>query len=136
MRESFFGGFQLRQNIYWATVLRLLVVMALYTVCRIAFYLYNINYFPEMTPGRFSIILLGGIRFDLTAVLYINALYIVLILIPFDFRFKSYYQKILKYLFFITNSIGLAANCADFIYYKFTLRPQWSDQQNNYWRQP
>jgi len=89
-----------------------------------------------MTLGHFLRILWGGLRFDMTAVLYINLLVILLTLIPFDFRFSSVYQAILKYLFYITNGIAIAANLADFIYYKFTLRRTTADIFNEFQEGP
>jgi hypothetical protein len=80
-----------------------------------------------MTGTNFLRILLGGLRFDLTAVLYINSLLILLTLNSARFQIYAPYQTILKYLFFILNGIGIAANLADFIYYKFTLRRTTAD---------
>lgn len=96
--------------------------MFLFSVCRVLFYLFNAGIFPGLTPGQFSIIMLGGLRFDLTAVLYTNLLYILLMLIPFRFRINVLYQKLLDYLFYSTNAIVLALNCIDFVYYPFTQR--------------
>ena len=113
---------RLTGNIYWALLLRLLLVMLLFTLCRIGFYLFNMSFFPDMTVGNFLAVLWGGLQFDLTALLYVNMLYILLMIVPFDFRFRYSYQEVLKYLFFVSNGFALATNVADFIYYKFTLR--------------
>jgi len=113
---------RLSGNIYWALLLRLLLVMFLFTLCRVGFYLYNMSFFPDMTFSNFLRLLWGGLRFDLTAMLYVNALYILLIILPFDFRFRYSYQEVVKYIFFVTNGLALATNVVDFIYYKFTLR--------------
>ncbi|MCX6239370.1 MAG: sulfatase-like hydrolase/transferase [Bacteroidia bacterium] len=78
--------------------------------------------FPGVNIHHFMVMILGGLRFDLSAVLYINLLFIFLLLIPFKFRHSSDYQKRLDYLFYTTNAIGLALNCIDFIYYRFTQR--------------
>ncbi len=120
--RQFTLGFTWRGNIYKALALSLLLMMTLYMGCRIGFYFYNAEFFPNMTMARFGKIMWGGMRFDLTAILYINSLFILLLIIPFAFRFRKGYLKTLKYLFTITNSLGLAANVADFIYYKYTLR--------------
>lgn len=79
----------------------------------------------------------GGLKFDVSALLYINALYLFLQIIPFTFRYKEAYQKVCKWLFLLTNSIGLAANVADIAYYKFTLKrttasvfDQFSNEEN------
>jgi len=109
-------------NVYVALTLSLLLVMSLYSLSRICFYFYNADFFQGMDVGRLFRILLGGLKFDLAAVLYINSLFILLIILPLTFRFKNWYQQILKWIFIITNSFALAINTADFVYYRFTLR--------------
>ncbi len=121
MKDTF-GNLRVHGNIYSALLLRLLLAMLLFTLCRIGFYFYNMSFFPDMTAGNFMRLLWGGLKFDLTAVLYVNLLFIVLMIIPFDFRFRNGYQRTLKYLFFVMNGLALLTNVADFIYYKFTLR--------------
>jgi hypothetical protein len=116
------ANLSLHGNIYWALLLRLVLVMFLFTLCRIGFYLYNLSFFPDMTTVNFLKLLWGGLQFDLTAILYVNALYILLMILPFDFRFRYGYREFARYLFFVTNALALLTNVADFIYYKFTLR--------------
>lgn len=113
---------RLSGNIYWALLLRLLLVWLLFTLCRVGFYLYNTSFFPDMTLRNFLGLLWGGVQFDITAILYVNTIYILLMILPFDFRFRYGYQEVLRYIYFITNGFALATNVADFIYYKFTLR--------------
>lgn len=110
------------QNIYSTLVRSLVVVMVLYSVSRIGFYLFNTSFFPNLTFQRFVIIMGGGLRFDLSATLYSNSLFILLMILPFTFRFRNWYKSMVKWIFIITNSIAFAANTADFIYYRFTLR--------------
>lgn len=119
--------FRFAGNIYSALVLRLLSVMLLFTLCRIGFYIFNTHFFPEMNTGNFLWLLWGGLKFDLVAVLYINMLYILMMIVPFNFRFNYGYQEVSKYLFFVLNGFALATNVADFIYYKFTLRRTTAD---------
>lgn len=125
--KNYWKGFTLKGNVYVAMILRLTLAMLLFTLCRLGFYLFNTNYFPGLSTSEFFRIFYGGLRFDLTAVLYINSLNILLSIIPFDFRFTSWYQSILKYLFYVLNGIALATNVADFIYYRFTLRRTTAD---------
>jgi len=115
-------GISLRENIYWALIKRLLLVMGFYTICRISFYLFNISFFPDMTWGRMSTIMLGGLKFDLSAVLYLNSLFILLTILPLTIKYHPTYQKVLHYIFIVTNGIGLAINIADNVYYRYTLR--------------
>lgn len=96
--------------------------MGFYTICRISFYLFNISFFPDMTWGRMSTIMLGGLKFDLSAVLYLNSLFILLTILPLTIKYHPTYQKVLHYIFIVTNGIGLAINIADNVYYRYTLR--------------
>lgn len=127
IKNQALSGLKVKGNIYWAMVLRLVVILLLFTLCRIGFYVFNASYFPEMTTGTLVKILYGGLRFDLTAILYINALNILLTIVPVDLRFNRVYQLVLKYLFFLLNGIAIAANVADFVYYRFTLRRTTAD---------
>jgi phosphoglycerol transferase MdoB-like AlkP superfamily enzyme len=96
--------------------------MALYSFGRVGFYLFNTSFFPEMTWARMARMMLGGLRFDLSATLYSNSLFILLMIVPLTIRFKPLYQKILLWIFIVVNSIAFAINTADFIYFRFTLR--------------
>lgn len=80
------------------------------------------SYFPGMTAGKFFRIMLGGLKFDVTAILYTNMLFILLMIIPFYFRFNAVYQTVVKWVFYVFNSIALSMNVGDFIYFKFTGR--------------
>lgn len=109
-------------NEYWVLLIRFGLVMALFSLSRIAFYLFNADLFENTDAGTFLNLLKGGLKFDLSALLYLNSLYIFLFLIPFKFKFNSGLQSGLKWLFIITNGAGLAANVSDMIYYRFTLK--------------
>lgn len=96
--------------------------MLIFTVTRLLFYFFNRGFFPNTTFGGLLQIFWGGLQFDITAILYTNLLYFVLFLLPFTFRYKNWYQSTLKYLFIVTNGIAIGANCADFVYFQFTMR--------------
>lgn len=113
----------IRGNIYAVTCLNLLMVMFLYTLCRAEFYVVNMSdYFPNMGTDRLRTLMLGGLKFDLSAVLYSNLLYIVMMLIPFRFRYKTAYQTSTKWIFIIVNAIAIFMNLSDSVYFKFTNR--------------
>lgn len=116
------SGFKWRGNIYLALAQSLVLLMLLYMLCRVTFYVYNQEFFPGMTVARFARIMLGGMRFDLSAILYLNSLFILLLIIPFSFRFRPVYHLVVKWLFIVVNALGLAANVTDTIYYEYTLR--------------
>jgi phosphoglycerol transferase MdoB-like AlkP superfamily enzyme len=64
----------------------------------------------------------GGLRFDLTAIIYLNGLFILLSVIPLKSKSNPLYQKILFYIFLLTNGIGYAFNILDIFYFDFVLK--------------
>ncbi|MGB8489494.1 MAG: sulfatase-like hydrolase/transferase [Bacteroidales bacterium] len=115
------------RNIYVALAYRIFLVMLIFSLCRIGFYVFNYRMFPDIPFGGLLTIFRGGLVFDISAAVYINMLFILLNIIPFEFRYNKVYQKFLKYLFLITNGLAIFANCADFIYYRFVLKRATSD---------
>ncbi len=120
--RQYFSEISLKGNIYLLLIWRFALLMLIYTASRVLFYLFNSDFFTNISFDGFIRILAGGLWFDTSALLYTNVLYITLYLLPFTFRYNKWYQLALKYLFVITNSIAIAANCIDFIYFRFTLR--------------
>ncbi len=110
------------RNVYVMTAWRLLVVLALFSITRLLFYLLNQPYFPGMTASHLFVLMGSGLKFDLTAVLYTNILFILLMVLPFRFRYNPYYQQTTKWIYIITNSIALAANLIDVVYFRYTMR--------------
>lgn len=96
--------------------------MGFYSLCRILFYLFNTASFPKVTFLSFLTILKGGMMFDISALLYLNVVYMLLFLLPFHFKFNNWYQKVLKWLFMIVNGVGIAFNLIDIIYYRYILK--------------
>jgi phosphoglycerol transferase MdoB-like AlkP superfamily enzyme len=109
-------------DIFSVLIYRLLILYLLYTLSRIGFYVYNSAFFPDIEVSQLMQILAGGLRFDTTAIVYTNLLLILLHVIPFNFRYNTKYQSVLKFLFFAVNGVALAVNCSDFVYYRFTLK--------------
>ena len=61
-----------------------------------------------------------GLRFDIAAICRINSPFIVLSVLPFAFVEKHAYQRLLKYIFLLTNVPFLIINVVDYEYHKFT----------------
>ncbi|MBG0859889.1 MAG: LTA synthase family protein, partial [Bacteroidales bacterium] len=117
----------LSRNILVVLIYRILLILFLFSLCRVGFYVFNLKMFPGITPGQFLEIMRGGLLFDISATVYINLLIILLHVVPFEFRYNDLYQKILKYIFFLTNGLALAVNCADFVYYRFVFKRATAD---------
>ena len=100
----------------------LLLMLLLFTFCRVFFFLIYRDTFADMTLAHFVEICVGGLRFDLSALLLFNSPYILLALLPLPWRDKPAYQTALKTLFLTINILLLVVNCADMAYFPFTNR--------------
>lgn len=105
-------------------VSNLVLVMALYTLSRFFFFVISPDLFPATTPAHQWEMFVGGLRFDLTAVLYLSAAYMLMQILPLplSWRQNAVYQRVAKCLFLIPNLLGLAVNSIDMIYVRFTDR--------------
>ena len=102
---------------------RFLLVLFIYQICRFLFLYFNKSAFSGLDLKVF----LGGIHFDLSAIAYINILFVFLHLFPAKFIYKKGYQRALKIAFYTVNLIFILTNFVDFEYYKFNSTNYWLD---------
>lgn len=95
----------------------------LFFLARIIFFIVNCDYFVDYMSWELAIDMLNGaLKFDTSAVIYVNALYILMMLFPLHIKETKTYHKITKWIYVTFNSVALAANLADAIYFQFTGR--------------
>ena len=70
-------------------LLRLLLAMLVYTLCRSIFYLYNKDLLDIASGQDLLRIFIGGLRFDLSAVLYSSLLLTALSLAPLGVAYSK-----------------------------------------------
>lgn len=107
---------------YLALAIRLALMLLLYGILRLGFYGFNMSQFPHVSFSELMYMMAGGVKFDIVALLYINILYILLVSFPVPFKYNPLFSKISKWVFVVSNSIGIALNLVDFAYYPFTLK--------------
>ncbi|MDR0833968.1 MAG: LTA synthase family protein [Candidatus Symbiothrix sp.] len=98
------------------------LMVVVYYLCRVAFFLVNKSYFPDVTVSHFLVLLKGGFQFDISAIIYTNLLYSLMQVLPFRFRLNVLYQTIAKWIFVVVNSFVVIVNCCDIVYFPFTNR--------------
>jgi phosphoglycerol transferase MdoB-like AlkP superfamily enzyme len=113
---------QLLHGVYASTMWNVALMMLLFSVCRLLFFLLNATLFPDTAAEQIWTLFVGGLRFDLSGLLWVNSIYISLIVLPLKCRYSAVYQRAMKIIFMVFNIAALAANLADTIYFKFTLR--------------
>lgn len=109
-------------NTFFLLAIQFAGLLVIYALLRYGFYLHNKSLFPGVTHHDIWPIMLGGVKFDIVAILYINVLYILLQSIPFRFKYGEKYQSVARWLFISTNALGIALNLVDYAYYPFTLK--------------
>ncbi len=107
---------------FFSLTKRLSLVLLLLLISRSGFYIYNHYLFQTTAWEDMLMIYRGGIRFDLSALFYLNGIYLVLALLPFPFVFSGIYQKFLKIIFVIFNAAGFFFQLFDFIFFRIRLR--------------
>ena len=116
-----------RHSIYRAFVLKLLIALLFFSLSRAIFLLFNLDYFGEMAPGEMLIALLAGVRFDIAAVIILNAPFIVMNTLPVPFRSRRGWQLVSNAFYYVLNIFGLALNDIDTVYFRFTAKRMTAD---------
>ena len=107
----------------FSLVANVVLAYLVYFVARVAYLLENYSFFKEgLSFGHLTRMFRGGLMFDTTALVYSNALYILLMLFPLWLKETGAYHRFCRWLFVIVNAIGLFLNLCDAVYFPFTLR--------------
>lgn len=106
-----------------AFLLNLLLAYVIYMVCRGIFFLENYHLYKESWQQlSFGDIIKGGLLFDTSAILYTNALYALMMLLPLHLKERNSWQSCARGLFILVNSIAVIMNLADAVYFQYTGR--------------
>jgi phosphoglycerol transferase MdoB-like AlkP superfamily enzyme len=104
-------------------IMRLAMLVALYSFFRISFYFANIGNFPHASLSHFFY----GIKFDLSAIFYSNLPYIVAVTLPFAFCYTRIYRTVFNCWFVIINSFAALVSYVDVAYYPYVLKRTTAD---------
>lgn len=109
----------IRKQPGWIMVVNFILLMVIYMLSRWVFYYMNLGSFHDVTFNEMMTISLGGLRFDMSALCYMNALCILLQFVPLKIRHTVKYQNMVKWVFIVINILGIAVNAADMVYFEF-----------------
>ncbi|WP_027449967.1 LTA synthase family protein [Xylanibacter brevis] len=102
-------------------VSNLFVIFLLFTFCRLVFLLVNWSLYADtMTWGHAASLFAAGLIFDTTAILYTNALVILLMLFPLHWKERKGYYQVVKWIYVVCNSVAIWANLCDCVYFPYT----------------
>lgn len=106
---------------YVVFLYRIFLVYLFYAIARGLFFAFNTDFMGE--PASILLFLklsFYGLQFDTAAICYVNLLFILLSLLPLRINTKPTYQKILFYVYFITNGLAYLTNFIDVLYYPYS----------------
>lgn len=111
---------EIRYREYAVLLYRIGLAYVFYFIARILFYVFYRDVIEVDGVSELMKISFYGLKFDTTAILYVNILFIFLSIIPAFVNTKRGYQKMLFYVYFVTNGIGYSLNFIDMGYYAFS----------------
>ena len=95
---------------------RIIYLLGFYTLSRLFLFVNNVDSFLIVSIFEFF----EGIRFDISALLYINIPFLILLLLPTNFRKRDGYQRFSNILFYVVNIPFIILNNIDIEYFRFT----------------
>ena len=101
----------------WRIVLLYIILMGL----RALFYLYNSALIGALPSNEIGSMLHGAWQFDTVSLLYTNAVFILLSLLPLHIRESGWWQSVMYWYYVIANGVMVVGlNIADAIYFRYT----------------
>ncbi len=99
----------------------LVVAYIAYTLCRGVFLILNWSlYAGTLTWGHGMKLFGAGLLFDTPAILYTNAIIMVMFLLPLHWKERPGYYRVARWIYTIVNSIAVYMNLMDCVYFPFT----------------
>ena len=98
----------------------LVVVYAVFFICHPVFIWYNWNSLQGELSGMIWPMLKGALVFDTSGIMYISALYILLMMLPLHFKERLWYYRMAKVILVVMTSAAIFANIADTVYFPYT----------------
>jgi len=99
----------------------MLVVYLAYTLCRAVFLVLNWSlYAGALTLGHGIELFGAGLLFDTPAILYTNAVILLMFLLPLHWKERPGFYRVARWIYTIVNSIAVYMNLMDCVYFPFT----------------
>ncbi|MBM3403427.1 MAG: LTA synthase family protein [Bacteroidetes bacterium] len=118
---------QIQGSIYTVLLARTGFVFLLFVLSRILIYIFNTDFFNEISGWQLARILFYGLRFDLSGFLMLNLFYLVMMLFPYPLYRHKWYHGLLNGYFGLANILGLMVNFIDIVYFRFTMKRMTAD---------
>ena len=108
-------------NTLLQVLLRILVVLIVFQICRILFISQNKSFYLDNDLWDIMHLLRGGLKYDLAACVIINIPYLFLMFLPLRNISEKITKQIAKFLFVLVNLVAIFLNLIDIFYFPYTL---------------
>lgn len=104
----------------WKMILiKLSIILLLLSLSRWLLYLFNADNFVDLNFKELLKLYLIGFRFDIYTLIIFNIPFIIAYGIPSKIKYNKSYTKVIDIVFITTNSIAIALNLIDVIYFRY-----------------
>ena len=108
---------------------RILLLYVVLALGRAIFYIANRELIGPLPAAEWWQLICGSLKFDTVSILYANAIYILLALVPLHLREKAWWQNIMFWYYVVANALlAVALNIADAIYFRYTQKRFTADE--------
>lgn len=103
-------------------IVNMILVYLTYGFARFIFFIEYLDFFKETSLLHTSNLLIGSILFDSSAIMYTNALWVLMVLFPLHLKENCVYHHICKCVFLVINLLAFSLNIMDVVYFRFIQR--------------
>lgn len=100
-------------------LLHVVLLLLAYTIFRGLFYAFNYDVIGSVSRAEWGQALIGGLRFDLSAIAFINSLWILLMLLCSGHRPTRLWRQVLEWAFWLPNIVAILFEVSDWVYFRF-----------------
>ncbi|MGN1246434.1 MAG: LTA synthase family protein [Muribaculaceae bacterium] len=102
-------------------VCNVVIAFAVMMLARVLFFVTNIGCFVDYLSWQLvADVLRGALLFDASAMVYVNAIYVLLVLLPVHSKESHGFAIFTKCVWIVLNGVALAANLCDCVYFSTT----------------
>ena len=109
-------------SVYAALLFKYVLALIFLLVTQWIFFLLNRSFFSVASFGEFLSILAGSVRYALATTTVFLLPFILLNILPFEFRGKRIYRSVSNVFYYAGSILPMAVNIGDIVYYRFTFR--------------